>query len=390
MPDVGIVQRLTSIATGCTWGTFSSVGAVGGLALCVGVPVRASSYRQQGGPVTDQTATTPSPLRAPARRCRALGLGLIGVGVGSAALALLGPLVSGLLRYHVSPGATSQVIGGDVAGLLLVAPVSIAAGVLVLRGRLLGVALGMGPAAYGLYTWLQLAITGDPGRYNGTTEDFLPLLQSLFVLAAWVLARCWQELTMARPLPPASARADRLTGAFLLVVATFLVLGLHLPGLLALAQGRPSPEFMADPGVFWVVKVMDLGVVVPLLLVAGWALVRRPGHPGLLRYAVIGWSTMLGAAVAGMAVVLTAKGDPGASVVMSGAFTMFAVVAGTATVCWRCVHSWGCPWLPGERHHGGPETGVPPGGSTSRRRVDQIGVDPGGGEQPGGEGVAVR
>lgn len=189
-----------------------------------------------------------APLSNPALRCRSLGWGLITLGTGSAALAILGPLVSGVLRYHVSPGATSQVIGGDAAGLSLVAPVSITAGVLILRGRLLGAALGMGPAAYGLYTWLQLATTGDSDRYAGTVEDFFPLLPTLFVLAVWVLARCWQELNRARPLPPASLRADRLTGAFLLVVATFLVVGLHLTGLVALAQGRPSPEFTADPG----------------------------------------------------------------------------------------------------------------------------------------------
>lgn len=283
-------------------------------------------------PVSDQTFTPPVPFLTSTRRCRALGVGLIAVGTGSAALALLGPLVSGVLRYHVSPGATSQVIGGDVAGLLLVAPVSFTAGVLVLRGSLLGAALGMGPAAYGLYTWLQLATTGDPDRYVGTAPDFFPLLQTLFLLAAWVLARCWQELTRARPLPPASPRADRLTGAFLLVVATFVVGGLHLPGLIALAQGRPSPEFTADPGVFWAVKVMDLGVVVPLLFVAGVGLLARPGRAGLLRYAVTGWSTMLGAAVAGMAVVVTTQGGPGASVVMSLAFSVFAVVAGAVTV----------------------------------------------------------
>lgn len=86
--------------------------------------------------------------------------------------------------------------------------------------------------------------------------------------------------------------------------------GLHLPGLLALTQGRRSPEFTADPGVFWVVKVMDPGVVVLLLLVAGVGLLRRPGRPGVLRYAVTGWSTMLGAAVVGVAVVMMIQGCP--------------------------------------------------------------------------------
>ncbi|MFK5583288.1 hypothetical protein [Serinicoccus sp. LYQ131] len=282
-------------------------------------------------PTIHQT-TTVDLVRTVPRHSRPLGLSLVALGVGSAVLALVGPLVGGALRYHVSAGATSQVVGGDVAGLLLVAPVSIAAGVLVLRGRLLGAALGTGPAAYGLYTWFQLATTGDPARYPGTASSFFPLLETLFVLAAWVLVRCWQELSRARPLPPASVVADRVTGVFLLVVASFLVLGLHLPGLLALAQGRATPELTADPGVFWVVKLMDLLLVVPLLLVAGTSLVRHPGREGPLRYAVTGWSTMLGAAVAGMAVVMTTRGDPGGSMAMTAAFSTFAVVAAVVTV----------------------------------------------------------
>ncbi|MFK5689361.1 hypothetical protein ACI3EY_06810 [Ornithinimicrobium sp. LYQ92] len=282
-------------------------------------------------PTIDQTAITDLVQRVP-RGSRSLGLGLVAVGVGSAVLALAGPLVGGLLRYHVSAGATSQVLGGDVAGLLLLAPVAIVAGVLVLRGRLLGAALGMGPAAYGLYTWFQLATTGDPGRYPGTASSVFPLLEALFVLAAWVLVRCWQELSRARPLPPASVVGDRMTGVFLLVVASFLILGLHLPGLLAVAQGSPTPELTADPGVFWVVKLMDLLLVVPLLLVAGTSLVRHPGRDGLLRYAVTGWSTMLGAAVAGMGVVMTAQGHPGGSVPMAATFIAFAGVAGVVTV----------------------------------------------------------
>lgn len=303
-------------------------------AWVLGRPSGCASFVEQGGhvvPTIDQTSTTRVPPTV-SRRGRSLGLGLVAVGLASAALALLGPLVGDVLRYHVSSGATSQVMGGDVAGLFLVAPVSITAGVLVLRGRLLGVALGMGPAAYGLYTWFQLATTGDPGRYPGTASSFFPLLEIFFVLAAWVLARCWQELGRARPLPVASGGADRVTGIFLMVVAAFLVLGLHLPGLIAVVQGEPTAELFADPGVFWVVKAMDLGLVVPLMLVAGVTLLRHPGRDGLLRYAVTGWSTMLGAAVAGMAVVMTVQGDPGGSVAMTAAFSTFAVVAGAVTV----------------------------------------------------------
>lgn len=55
------------------------------------------------------------------------------MGAGAAAVLLLGPLVVDAIRYHASEAAVNQVMGGDVAGLVRVAPVSILAGVLVWR-----------------------------------------------------------------------------------------------------------------------------------------------------------------------------------------------------------------------------------------------------------------
>jgi hypothetical protein len=43
------------------------------------------------------------------------------------ATALLGPLALGWIDYHVSSGAADQLRGGDVAGLVLVGPVALAA-----------------------------------------------------------------------------------------------------------------------------------------------------------------------------------------------------------------------------------------------------------------------
>jgi hypothetical protein len=257
---------------------------------------------------------------------RGLGAALILLGIGAAVVAVLGPLVLGLLDYHASPGAVGQIKGGDVAALLLVSPVSLAAGVLVLRRHVLGAALGLGPAAYGLYTWFMLATGGDPHRYEGNLATFFPLLLVLFLLAGYVAVQAWRALSPL-DLPPGDRRVDLVAGAFLLVVATFLVVGLHLPGLLALWRGEPTAEYLADPGIFWVVKIMDLGLVVPLLVGVGLAMVRHSERVSLLRYAVTGWAALLGSSVAGMAVVMQATGAPGASPVLTVAFSSFALVA---------------------------------------------------------------
>ncbi|HET7397857.1 MAG TPA: hypothetical protein VFJ94_04985 [Intrasporangium sp.] len=262
---------------------------------------------------------------------RHVGLGgsLILLGCGAAAVALLGPLVLGAIAYHVSAAALGQVKGGDVAGLLLVAPVSVVAGVLVLRGRRAGPALGLGPAAYGLYVSFQLAVSGDITRYPGNSERWFPLFAALFVLSGGVLVRAWAALdaeAVAGARPP--RRVDRAAGAFLLAVAAFLALGLHLRGLLDAWRPAPtSTEYLADPTVFWVVKMMDLGLVVPVAVVCGVGLLRGREWAGRLRYAVLGWAALLASSVAGMALVMQVGGDPAASTANSVVFVLFALVA---------------------------------------------------------------
>lgn len=258
---------------------------------------------------------------------RWLVIALVALGIGAALVAVLGPLVIGAIEYHASDGAVDQIVGGDVAGLVLVAPVSIIAGVLVWRRRLLGPVLALGPAAYGLYMYSQLALGGDVARYPGNSERYFLLYLGLFVLAAGVLVRAWSMFDTTG-LPRASRRLDKTLGVFLLVVAAFLTVGLHLPGLVDAWKDQPtSPEYLADPVIFWLVKFMDLGLVVPSLLVVGVGVLRGSSWIQKRKYAMVGWSALLGSSVAGMAVVMQVKADPAATTANTIAFTGFAVIA---------------------------------------------------------------
>ncbi|HSJ28827.1 MAG TPA: hypothetical protein VLB67_11495, partial [Acidimicrobiia bacterium] len=200
-----------------------------------------------------------------------LAMGLVGLGLGAALVALLGPLAGGVIEYHVSEGARNQVAGGDVAGLFLVAPVSLLAALFVWRRHPAGPPLALPPAAYGLYMYSQLALGGDVARYPGNSERFFPLYLGLFLLAGAIAVTAWPSIDAGRFLPRG---VERTLGVFFLVVAGFLLLGLHLPGLLDAWSDQPtSTEYAADPVVFWLVKFMDLGIVVPLLVVSGVGLI---------------------------------------------------------------------------------------------------------------------
>lgn len=276
--------------------------------------------------------------RAPARSGTLLGIALVLLGIGAAAVAVLGPLVLGAIDYHVSEAVAAQVKGGDVAGLLLVAPVSMIAGVLVLRGDRVGPVLGLGPAAYGLYVYFQLAVSGDISRYPGNSELWFPLFLVLFLLAGSILVGAWTSMSVRRTAVNQEPRwFNRVSGWYLVVVAAFLVFGLHVPGLLDAWSEQPtSTEYLGDPVIFWVVKMMDLGVIVPIAAATGGGLLLRRPWAHRMRYAVIGWAALLASSVAGMAIVMQATGDPAASVANTVAMSGFAVVAiGLAALVYR-------------------------------------------------------
>jgi hypothetical protein len=179
-----------------------------------------------------------------------------------------------LIKYHASEGALNQVMGGGVTGLVLMAPVRIAAGILVLRRHVAGPVLALGPAFYALYMYSQLALGGDFFRYPGNTERFFPPLPGTFHPRWSNPHRVVDADQLRSPTSPAGGSTGRWWIVFL-VVAGFLAVGLHLPGLLDAWSGESTaPEYLADPQVFWLVKSMDLGLVFPGLGAAGIGILR--------------------------------------------------------------------------------------------------------------------
>jgi succinate dehydrogenase/fumarate reductase cytochrome b subunit len=163
----------------------------------------------------------------------------------------------------------------------------------------------------------------DAGFEDPALDD-VPV--QLFLLAVAITIVAWRTIDIA-VLPATPRRLDRFFGWFLLVIAVFLVVGLHLPGLVdAWADQPSSSEYLADPMVFWLVKFMDLALVVPALVAVGVGVLRKAAPLEKAKYAAAGWVALLGSSVAGMAIVMQATGDPAATMANTVAFSLFAAV----------------------------------------------------------------
>ena len=93
-------------------------------------------------------------------------------------------------------------------------------------------------------------------------------------------------------------------------------------------MARPAPpvRVRGDPGVFWVVKLMDLGIVVPVALAVGIGLLRGAGWARRPMHVLLTACTGLGASVTAMAVVMLLNADPDASPALAAGFAVFTLV----------------------------------------------------------------
>jgi hypothetical protein len=267
---------------------------------------------------------------------RWLGAGLITLGAAVAAGALLGPFGLEVIHYRTSATTLNQIIGGDAAALLLVAPAAILVGLLAWRRHPAAPVLALAPASFAVYTATQLIVGQEYLRLPGNNERFFPLLLGIFLLGGAVALGAWSGIDPTR-LPATSRRLDRMAGGLLLAVAAFIVFGLHLPTYIDAMRDTPTGvQYVSSPTPFWLVKLMDLGIVVPVALVTAVGLLRGALWARKPMYALAGGYALLGAAVAGMAITMWLNHDPDSSLGMVVASTSAAVtVAALAGLLYR-------------------------------------------------------
>jgi hypothetical protein len=255
---------------------------------------------------------------------RWFGVNLLVLAAALVGNALLGPLVAGVITYPFSETVRNEALGLEVVSLTLVAPLSVVAGVLALRGRPLGAILAFGPTSYTAYMFVQYV--AGPG-YR-TYASSLLLHVALFSLASALFIRAW---TLASPaLPAMSRKSDHRWALVLLGMSTF-VISRWIETLANMVDGAPLADpYLQDPGMYWSIFLLDLGVVVPGLVVSGLALWRGRRWARTALYALVGWFLLVPPSVTAMAITKIVSGDPHANpadtVVLGAATLLFAAV----------------------------------------------------------------
>jgi hypothetical protein len=242
-------------------------------------------------------------------------LALVALAVLVAGNVVLGPLGVGVIQWRVSAIGLNQTYGADGAALVLIVPTALTAAWLWLRQHRLAAPLALGVGLATLYYAIASALGPDYVRYSGNNERFFVVLLALIVLSWSIALMAWAALDK-RPPAPAPGLA-RMLGSVLLVggVAVGLAWGRQLLDITIAGSlsGADALAYADAPSAFWLVRVVDLGFIVPLCLAVGIGLWR--GNPTAIKaaYGITAFMTIQAASVLAMGTVMLWHQDPPAT-----------------------------------------------------------------------------
>lgn len=238
----------------------------------------------------------------------------IALGTGIAVSAVLGPLALKIIQFRTSENAENQFVGGEVISLGIVAPALIVAGLLWRRQYCLAPALAFGPALYAVYTYVTAVIGQEYARYPGNVEKFFPLYAGLVAGGAAIAAVAAAEL-LRSDAPVPSDRLRRLGANLFITIGAFFALA-WAAQIRLVYIGQPPVDYQEDPTLFWLIKLLDFGFLIPALIATGVGLLRQ--SPIALKAAtgVATFATCMAAAIGAMAIAMEVKDDPSASLAM--------------------------------------------------------------------------
>ncbi len=265
-----------------------------------------------------------------------MSLALFCLAASLAATVVLGPLGLGLLQWRVSASSLNQLYGAGVVELLLVVPAALIAGWLWRRQHRLAPVLALGVAPYGLYVALQDVLYPDYSLYPGNNERFFPVFLALAILSWTVAVRACAALDPCPPLPSLWLRRS-VAAVFLLLTAT--IGGTWTAQVLPIAlTGALTPEYAEGPSGFWLIRLVDLGVIVPITLATALGLWR--GQPLAIKaaYGLASFLTLELAAVLAMGAVMLWRQDPHASWML--VYVLAPVFLALATLTGRLLGSY--------------------------------------------------
>ncbi|WP_193604837.1 hypothetical protein [Nocardioides dongkuii] len=240
---------------------------------------------------------------------------------------VLGPLFMDRIRFHMSSDALVQYVGGEVVTAIVAVLLMVSAPAWWL-GQQWPSAVAAGAAAYVVYTIATVVAGQEYSRYSGNAEKAFLLYAAITAAGVALLVISFRTLIDIGDLS-----GPRQGTGWVLVAIGAIVALLWLGQVAGFYRTGPTQEYQTATSLFWLIKYLDLGFVIPLTLITG--LLQRTPSPGTDAAAVtmLGFLSLLLAALLFMALEMLRRETPGASWAL--AFGVMLLLAPSAAVWTR-------------------------------------------------------
>jgi hypothetical protein len=191
-------------------------------------------------------------------------------------LAVQGPLVRGVLTYKTAALINNQLLGQDAVNLVLMAPLLLAAGILLLLRKPLARYLLIATPLFLMYYALSYTIGWEwsSPTYTGNSEHYFFLF--LFILIAALVFLLYALAVFPKNVESHFKKAG--LAVYTTVFALFLLVfaGMWIKEVLEVAATGTTRAYDIAPTAFWMVRVFDLGFSIPLGFIGLYLLWARP------------------------------------------------------------------------------------------------------------------
>jgi hypothetical protein len=255
-----------------------------------------------------------------------VGLIAVWAGIVLIYLAVMGPLITGAIKYKTADDINNQLIGQDLVNMVVLASTLIAGGVLLLRRKNAAKYLLIATPLFLIYYALSYTVGWEwsSSQYSGNNEKYFFYFMFILISALLIMLYCLS--VFPRNVISTFKKGPLIIYSILFVLFLLIFAGMWIKEVIEVIRTGTTRAYDIAPTAFWLVRVFDLGFSIPLGLLSVYLLWTRASRAYPLIYLFYGFFFTQILAVNAMGWMMFVKHDPAFALRDLIVFTGLAII----------------------------------------------------------------
>jgi len=239
-----------------------------------------------------------------------VGLFSIATGLLLVYLAVLGPLLLGVIRYKTAATAIYQIMGQDLVNLVLLSVLAIVGGIALILKKDFSRFLILSTPLYLIYYVLSytVGLEWSSTLYSGNSEKYS--WHFLFILIASVITLLYALSIFPKSLKPTFRKRPLVAYSAFLTIFLIMFALMWLKEVQEVITTGTTRAYGEVPTAFWLIRYFDLGFTIPLGFISIYLLWTRPEETAAVQFLFYGFFITMIIAVNSMGLTMLVKHDP--------------------------------------------------------------------------------